>query len=132
MRIIYDDTMQSNFVYMIDNFISYIRDILPEFVEYEYGIKRVQRHLIEEKLNYFLYNNGRFEIGNTATHLHGIANNCKYPVYFRPVKKKDLQNCAFININTGLNGELYINVEDYNGQIISKKYKITEYGIKRS
>ena len=61
----------------------YIKDIISQFVKYDYGMERVQRHLVLENFDDFLYYNSKFQRGRTVTHANGIGNNCLFPVYYK-------------------------------------------------
>lgn len=60
-------------------------------------------------------------------HAHGIGNNCQYPVYYDA--DNETQHCANININSGMYGDVYVSIEDYNGRKVSPIYKLTRNGI---
>lgn len=128
MRIVYDDTYQKELVDLVDGFLAGVN--ISYFVRKRDN--KIDRTQFKESLNEFL-NIRSFNIGNKATHAHGIGNNCNYPVYYTNKNNKDeLQHCANININSGLHGELYISCEDYNGSRVSHVYTLSEWGIKRS
>lgn len=126
MRIVYDDAMQKTVVTLVAEYMAFLKNHMDRVVRYDYGIDRVQRALVKERLNGYLEDH-YMEIGNTVTHAHGIGNNCKYPVYYDA--ENETQHCADININSGLYGEVYVNVEDYNGRKVSPIYKLTRHGI---
>ena len=128
MRIVYDDSMQKDFIKFVDVYMLYIKDIISQFVKYDYGMERVQRHLVLENFDDFLYYNSKFQRGRTVTHANGIGNNCLFPVYYKA--ENELQHCANINFNIDCFGSLYISVEDYNGKRITKVYQISQHGIK--
>lgn len=127
MRIVYDDTAQSEMIKAVERFMGTLD--VKRIVRYEWGTDRVQMHILREKLNLFL-EQYRMSIGNTVTHAHGIGNNCNYPVYYWPETENELQQCGSININTGMYGEGFVSCEDYNGKIISAVYEVRKYGIK--
>lgn len=126
MRIVYDDTMQDVVVELVKEFMRQINYNMTPFVRYEWGMDRVQMHKIKPKLNLFISDDG-FEIGNTVTHAHGIGNNCMYPVYYNA--GNEIQHCANININSGMYGEGYISLEDYNGKKIGMSYEVRKSGV---
>ena len=125
MRIVYDDTIQRVLVGAVNKFMSELD--VKSIVAYEWGTDRVQMYKLKEKLNGFLENYS-MEIGNKATHAHGIGNNCNYPVYF--YSEDETQHCANININTGMYGEGYVSIEDYNGKRVGMAYEVRKHGIK--
>ena len=125
MRIVYDDEMQNVLVYLVNKFMSELD--IKSVVAYEWGTDRVQMNKFKEKLNKFL-GSYSMEIGNKATHAYGIGNNCNYPVYF--YSENETQHCANININTGMYGEGYVSVEDYNGKRVGITYELRKHGIK--
>lgn len=128
MRIVYDDKKQKTLIKAVDDFIRTLS--IKCFTEYEWGMERVKMEKIKQELNNFLKINYNMEIGNKVTHLYGIGNNCCYPVYYHPKNKNEIQHCANININSGMYGEGFINIEDYNGCKVSKIYELNENGIK--
>ena len=128
MRIVYDDNMQSTLVQAVSSFME--RLSVAEVTRYESGMKRIQMYLVREKLNKYLQDY-HMEIGKTVTHAHGIGNNCQYPVYYHPEDADEIQQCAYINLNTGLCGEGYLSCEDYNGNRIGNIYELRKYGIKQ-
>lgn len=81
MRIVYDDTMQGELVAAVEKFMASFD--VKRIVQYEWGMDRVQMHILREKLNLYL-EHCRMSIGNKVTHAHGIGNNCQYPVYYHP------------------------------------------------
>ena len=126
MRIVYDDTMQSKVCDIIHETMMYLNKHMDSVVRWEYGMYRVQRTRVKERLNGLL-KDYYMEIGNTVTHAHGIGNNCMYPVYYH--EENEIQHCANININSGMYGEVYVSVEDYNGRVVSKKYELRRHGV---
>ena len=125
MRIVYDDTMQKVLTGAVSKFMSELN--VNSIVAYEWGTDRVQMNKLKEKLNQFLKAYS-MEIGNKVTHAHGIGNNCNYPVYF--YSENETQHCANININTGMYGEGFVSVEDYNGKRVGNAYELRKRGIK--
>lgn len=123
MRIVYDDTMQNMFVDLVENFLKELD--IKSVSQYEWGSNRIQMFQVKDNLNDFLSKHN-FEIGNKVTHAHGIGNNCNYPAYYHA--ENEIQNCAYINLNSGMYGEGYVSVEDYNGNRISKAYELCKYG----
>lgn len=88
-------------------------------------------HKLQESLNKFL-DSRKMSIGDTVTHAHGIGNNCRYPVYYRPESVDELQQCGSINLNTGLYGEGYVSCADYNGHLIGPAYTVrAHWGVKK-
>lgn len=122
MRIVYDDTMQSEMVVAVGRFM----DTLD--VKRINGMDGVQMHILREKLNLYL-EHCRMSIGGKVTHAYGIGNNCQYPVYYHPEGVSEIQQCGSININTGMYGEGYVSCEDYNGRRIGELYEVTRFGI---
>lgn len=125
MRIVYDDAKQKDFVALVDEFLDLLN--VRCVTKYDYGMERVQRPLVKQKLQSFLQARFNFYIGDKVTHANGIGNNCNYPVYFPTAN--ETQHCANININSGMYGEVFISVEDYNGKRISRAYELTKHGI---
>ena len=129
MRIVYDDAKQTDLVKAVEDAMKSID--VRVFVTYSNGMNRVRMHKIKEWLN------GRLaplslNIGNTVKHAHGIGNNCQYPVYYKPKGAEETQHCANINLNTGLYGEGYISIEDYNGSRVGPAYEIrAKWGVKK-
>ena len=83
MRIVYDDTMQADFVETLEDFLFKFTENLSELksiVEYDYGMERVQGHLFKKKLNEYLAD-FEYEVGNSVVHAYGIGNNCCHPVH---------------------------------------------------
>lgn len=130
MRIVYDDTKQTDFVNLVKDFIWYIGADLSQYVAYDWGTDRIQRNLVLTAFDDFLYFNSKFERGKSVTHAYGIGNNCLYPVYYKA--ENELQQCASINFNIDGFGCLYISVEDYNGKRVSNGYIITKHGITKN
>jgi hypothetical protein len=129
MRIVYDDAMQNTVVTLVTEYLTWLNNHMDRVVQYEWGMDRVQSTKVKERLNGYLEDHS-FEIGNTVTHAHGIGNNCQYPVYFYDVG--EIQHCANININSGMYGEVYVSVEDYNGKRIGGVfYELTRHGVTR-
>lgn len=127
MRIIYDDTMQKEAVKLVSEYLVFLNNHIERVVRYEWGMDRVQRSLVKERLQGYLEDYG-FDIGKTVTHAHGIGNNCQYPIYYNG-DIYEIQHCANININSGLYGDVYVSVEDYNGRLVGKPYKLTRHGV---
>ena len=127
MRIVYDDTKQDELVAAVEKFMASFD--VKRIVQYEYGMDRVQMHILREKLNLYL-EHCRMSIGNKVTHAHGIGNNCQYPVYYYPEGSDEIQECGSININSGMYGEGFVSCEDYNGRRVGKLYKVAKIGIK--
>ena len=126
MRIIYDDARQQEVVKLVVDCLVFLNSHMDRVTRYEWGMDRVQRAKVKERLNGYLEDYG-FEIGNTVTHANGIGNNCMYPVYY--LDYPETQHCANININSGMYGEVYVSIEDYNGRRVSKSYKLTRNGV---
>ena len=127
MRIVYDDTMQKELCNIVHDAMMHLNKRIDLVVRYEYGMNRVQRAKVKERLNGVL-EDYYMEIGNTVTHAHGIGNNCMYPVYYHS-DNNEIQHCANININSGMYGEVYVSVEDYNGRKVGRGYELTRNGV---
>lgn len=123
MRIVYDDEKQSEFVNAVEKFMDEYDP--KKYIRYEHGTDRVQMDLVKKGLNRFL-KSYKMEIGNTVTHAYGIGNNCCYPVYYHT--ESEIQQCANINLNTGMYGEGYVSVEDYNGKKIGHSHELNKWG----
>ncbi len=129
MRIVYDDAKQPELVKAVEEFM----DVLDvrQFVSYEWGTDRVQRHTLRASLNQFLGSRG-LSIGATVKHAHGIGNNCQYPVYYHPADADELQQCGSINLNQGLYGECYVSCVDYNDVRVGPVYEIrARWGVRK-
>lgn len=126
MRIVYDDAMQKTLIKVVNDVMLYLNQNIKVVVKYDYGTNRVQGGKVKELLNRVFADYG-FEIGNNVTHAHGIGNNCRYPVYYHA--ENEVQHCADININTGLYGEAFVSIVDYNGKVIGTKYELTKHGV---
>lgn len=127
MRIVYDDTMQQEAVKLVTEYLAFLNNHMERVVRYEWGMDRVQRTKVKERLQGYLEDYS-FDIGTTVTHAHGIGNNCQYPIYYNG-DTHEIQHCANININSGMYGDVYVSVEDYNGKLVSKPYKLTRHGV---
>jgi hypothetical protein len=100
---------------------------MKKVVKYDWGTERVQSSMVKERLNGYLEDYS-MEIGNTVTHAHGIGNNCQYPVYYHATN--EIQHCANININSGMYGEVYVSIENYNGKKVGGVYyELTRHGV---
>lgn len=127
MRIVYDDTMQKVVFELVNEYLTFLQSHMDRVVRYDYGMNRVQKHLVKERLNGYLEDHS-IEIGNKVTHAHGIGNNSQYPVYY--YGDNEIQHCANININSGLYGDVYVSVSDYNDKRVGGiYYKLTQHGI---
>ena len=126
MRVVYDDTMQEMAIKLVDKVMAHLNRRIDLVVEYEWGMDRVQRAKVKERINGALEDYS-MEIGKTVTHAHGIGNNCMYPIYYNDIN--EIQHCANININNGLYGDVYVSIENYNGKVVSKRYKLTAHGV---
>ena len=126
MRVVYDDMMQKEFCHVLENVMLNLRLSVLPVIKYEYGMYRVQRSLIMERLNWVLEDYD-MEIGKTVIHANGIGNNCEYPVYYNA--KNEIQHCANIHINSGLYGDVYVYVTDYNNNRVTDTYKLTQHGV---
>lgn len=134
MRIVYDDAKQSRFVAeLLPDFLKCFSrgsKELKDITRYDYGMDRIQSHLLKEKLNKYL-SKYDFSVGDTVEHAHGIGNNCKYPVYYM-ADSTELQICCYISINTSTFSEVYVSCCDYNGKRLGPLYDIGLYGAKES
>lgn len=121
MRIVYDDKMQGKMVDAVTKFMRSL-DVKP-LVSYEWGMNRVQMHMLKEQLNRFL---ARYDmsIGNRVYHAYGIGNNCMYPMYYQPKGASEIQHCGNININRGMFGEGFVSCEDYNRTRVSPMWEV--------
>lgn len=126
MRIVYDDAMQESMAAAVGKFMDSLD--VKGITQYEWGTDRVQMGILKKRLSSYL-EPYRFSIGNTVTHAHGIGNNCRYPVYYRPEGVDELQQCGSINLNSGMYGEGYVNCEDYNGRRVGAAYEVTTRGV---
>ena len=126
MRIVYDDAMQKKVCELVHEAMMHLDRRIDLVVKWEYGMDRVQRVKVKAIINGIL-EDYCMEIGNTVTHAHGIGNNCMYPVYYHA--DNEIQHCANININSGMCGQVYVNVVDYNGKIVSRRYELTRLGV---
>ena len=129
MRIIYDDSQAHLAVDIIDECMEAFKDSMEYFIRYEpeYKLPCIQPDLVHKRLNERLKKHG-FRIGNTVTHAYGIDDNCAYKVYFDTPNES--QECCTLHINCSSNGQAYLYLEDYDGNKISKAYRLTFRGIK--
>ena len=128
MRLVYDDAMQGTMAAAVGEFMDALT--VGEIVRYEWGTDRVQMSMLKERLGAYL-EYYRMSIGNTVTHAHGIGNNCQYPVYYHPEGVDEIQQCGYININSGMYGEGFVSCEDYNGRRVGAAYEIRTRGVVR-
>ena len=129
MRVVYDDTMQGMVFGLIREYMEHLSLNMKRVTRREYGMERVQKTEVKERINGFIEDYS-FEIGKTVTHAHGIGNNCQYPVYYHTTN--EIQHCANININSGMYGEVYVSIEDYNGKRVGGIfYELTRHGVTR-
>ena len=120
MRIVYDDAKSHEAVSAVKDFMEHHLDV-KSVVREENWMEQVQRAELKEQLSRFIAKNNLI-IGDTVTHYGGIGNNCQYPVYYKA--ENELQQCCSININVDPFGKGYVTLEDYNGNRISRLYKI--------
>ena len=126
MRVIYDDTMQDKVVEVVYNVMLNLNWNIKPVVQYEWGMDRVQRSKVKERLNWALEDYD-MEIGKTVTHANGIGNNCEYPVYYNA--RNEIQHCANISLNSDMYGGLYVYITDYNGKRVGMKYELSRHGV---
>lgn len=126
MRIVYDDAKLPQAVTACGQFM---KELDVQFcVEYEYGTHRVQDSLVKKELNDF-FRQHQFHIGNTVTHKHGIGNNCQYPLYYTG-DEKEFQQVGYININSGMFGEVFVSINDYDQSLAGDyTYELTPRGV---
>ena len=127
MRIVYDDTMQQKAVKLVAEYLAFLNNHMDRVVRYDWGMDRVQSSLVKARLQGYL-EDFHFDIGKTVTHANGIGNNCQYPIYYDG-EWDEIQHCANININSGLYGDVYVSIEDYNGKCVGRCYKLTRHGV---
>lgn len=125
MRIVYDDARVDKAITALHDFMTWKLDI-KSIVSEDDWMPRVQQKELKNQLARF-FARDKLRIGNTVTHAYNIGNNRQYPVYYEA--KNELQQCCAININFGLYGEVYVSLEDYDGNRISNFYKLTAYDI---
>lgn len=125
MRIVYDDAMQEAMAAAVGEFMDSLD--VKEITRYEWGTDRVQMGILKKMLCHYL-EPYRMSIGDTATHAHGIGNNCRYPVYYHPEGVDEIQQCGSINLNSGMYGEGFVGCEDYNGKRVGAAYEVTTHG----
>lgn len=128
MRIIYDDSQAQKAVEIIYEFMEDFKAFTECFIRYEVsGLPCIQPDLVHKRLNERLKEHG-FRIGNVVTHAYGLDNNCAYKVYFDAPNES--QECCTLHINRSSSGQAYLYLEDYEGNKISKAYRLTFRGIK--
>ena len=128
MRIVYDDAQQSGFAAIFERFMD---GLDPEsLLEYSHGMDRIRTFLLKQRLEDAARPAG-FRIGKIAEHANGIGNNCRHPVYFQPEGSIEMQRCCDINLNTGLCGEAFASLQDYDGNRIGPAYEIRPRGIRK-
>lgn len=91
------------------NFIHNNRD----YVEYSYGTDRVDDNKVFDKLDEILANKGFLVSEDRVQHYAGIGNNNGYEIF------KDNECIGYLNINHGFYGEVYVYLEDLNGNRIN-------------
>ena len=121
MRIVYDDKELPTLINTVNKFMQQLNQ--KSVTAYENSTDRIQMNQVREKLNEFLKLNCNMEIGTKVTHAYGIGNNCQYPVYYHV--ENEIQQCAYINLNSGMFGEGFVSLEDYNGHKVGESYEIT-------
>ena len=126
MRIVYDDSKAQEAVEAVSSFVGRLHPV--EITSYEYGMERVQGGKLRRRLNTFLQGNCNMYIGNHATHAYGIGNNCRYPIHYKA--DDEIQICAYININSGMFGELFVYLDSYEKKRYGQGYTITRRGVR--
>ena len=126
MRIVYDDERMPELSKVVYNFVTKMD--VEKYLREENWMERVQSPLVRAALMNVLGEH-RFSIGNKAAHAYGIGNNCDYPVFYHPEDGSEMQLCGNINLNTGMFGELYIYLDDYNGSRVGPAYEVTKFGV---
>lgn len=126
MRLIYDDTKAATVKQLLCEFMNNPDTSVRNFLEDDYGMQRIQTHVLYKKINEYLNKRG-LRIGSSVKHANGIGNNCAYAVYFDT--PDEIQECCSIHINSGLHGEAWVYLTDYDNKKISRSYKLSEYGI---
>lgn len=128
MRVVYDDTRQMK---AYEHFLSFLADLrIKDVIKYSNGMNRISGSLVKQYLNNWL-ESFDMNIGNDVYNAYGIGNNCKYPLYYNDFGEDEKQICAYININTGMFGECYVSLEDYDRRKIGETYELTSRGIKK-
>ena len=126
MRVIYDDSKAGTVRQLLCEFMNSPDISVRNFIEYDYGMDRIQTNILYKKISEYLKERG-FRIGRSAKHANGIGNNCAYAVYFDT--PDEIQECCSIHINSGLHGEAWVYLTDYDGQKLGKSYKLSQHGI---
>lgn len=126
MRLIYDDTKAATVRQLLCEFMLSSDISVKDFLEYDYGMQRIQTHILYKRISEYLKERG-FRIGSSAKHSNGIGNNCAYAVYFDT--PDEIQECCSIHINQGMYGEAWVYLTDYDNKKISKSYKLSHMGI---
>lgn len=126
MRVIYDDNKAATVKQLLCEFMNSPDTSVHNFLEYDYGMDRIQTNILYKRINEYLNKRG-FRIGRSAKHANGIGNNCAYAVYFDT--PDEIQECCSIHINSGLHGEAWVYLTDYDGQKLGKSYKLSHMGI---
>ena len=76
------------------------------FVEYDWGMDRVQKHQVINRFDELIKENGGFELdGRTLRHAHGIGNNSEYDIV-----DKDLVKVGSFYCNSDMFGGVYTGV----------------------
>ena len=126
MRVVYDDNKAVTAKMLLCEFMNSPNTSVRNFLEYDYGMQRIQTGILYKRINEYLKEHG-FRIGKSAKHANGIGNNCAYAVYYDT--PDEIQECCAIHINCGMYGEAWVYLTDYDNNKISKTYKLSEAGI---
>lgn len=128
MRMVYDDTMQGDFISLFEEFFDkfWDRKYTEQFVKYDYGCHRVQDYDIDNAFREFLkpYD---FEISTKNISTSQIGNNRAYEVRYLGNPKEYQIVCEY-HPTHGMYGEAYFSVRDFDNNVICGGIEIGHYG----
>ena len=86
-----------------------------QFVEYDYGMNRIQKKPVINRFDEIIKEHGGFELdGRTLKHAHGIGNNSEYDIV-----DKDLIKVGAFHYNSDMFGGVYVYVK-VNGETVKR------------
>lgn len=127
-----DDSKMIDFCDMLSDCIDGM--VVSSVVRRDYGSMRVMEPLVRKYIQKYMdmatetyfgkgYANAFYIDVDHATHAHDIGNNNEYPVIFHKKDSKtgeliEDQILGYLNLNTGLYGELYLSLDDLNHNVV--------------
>ena len=120
MRIVFDDAQMGQLKHLMTAFVMnrLTAGVLKHISPYDYGMHRVNKQMLKERLSSFLDDYG-FEIGKDVHHKNGIGNNSRYPVYYR-ADHDEKQQVGYVNLNSDLYSSIYMYLTDYNDEKVGR------------